>query len=132
MDSRFEIPGTNIRFGLDPILSFFPAAGDLITLAISGMLVYQMQQHGASRKVVIKMMINVLIDVVVGAIPLIGVIFDTIYKANNRNVRLLKEHYQEGKHMGKGTGLIIAFMLVALLILGAILYGMWLILDAIF
>lgn len=132
LDSRFVIPGTKIRFGLDPIISFIPFAGDLVTVLISSVLVYQMNQYGASRKLVIKMMGNVLVDAVVGAIPLIGVVFDLIYKANDRNVKLLKEHYLEGKHQGSGTGIIIAFLLLIILLVVGILYLFWLLLDYLF
>jgi hypothetical protein len=65
LDSNFLIPGTNIRFGLDPILSFFPVVGDLFTFLISGVLIYTMHQHGASRKVVIKMLLNSTLDAVI-------------------------------------------------------------------
>lgn len=129
MDSKFVIPGTSIRFGLDPILSILPAAGDIVTLLISGMLVFQMQKHGVSRKVVIKMLFNVLIDALIGAIPILGVIFDVYYKANDRNVKLLKEHYQEGKHAGSGTGLILLFLFAVLLLMSAIIYLFYLLIQ---
>src|SRR5690606_16790756 len=103
LDSKFQIPGTGIRFGLDPILSLFPLLGDLITLVFSSMLIYTMSNHGASRKVVIKMLLNAGLDTLIGAIPLVGTVFDIFYRANDRNVKLLREHYYEGKHQGFGT-----------------------------
>lgn len=132
LDSKFEIPGTGIRFGLDPIFSLMPVLGDLITLAISTMLIYTMQKHGASRKVVVKMMINAGLDTLIGAIPLVGTVFDVFYKANDRNVRLLREHYEEGKHQGSGTELLILIVLIALLITAAVVYGIWKLLEWIF
>lgn len=132
LDSRFKIPGTNIRFGLDPLISFIPFAGDVLTTVISSMLVYQMYQYGASRKLVIKMMGNVLLDAVFGAIPVIGVIFDLTYKANDRNVRLLKEHYLEGKHQGSGNWIIILLFFGIILIVAAILYLFWLLFNYLF
>lgn len=132
MDSKFLIPGTNIRFGIDPLLSLFPVAGDLITYLISGVLIYTMYQNGASRKVVIRMIVNSTLDTVIGAIPLVGTIFDVFYRANDRNVRLLKEHYFEGKHHGSGNGTLIAIALVALLVVAAAIYGMWKLFEAIF
>lgn len=132
MDSRFEIPGTGIRFGLDPILSFMPLFGDLVTLGISGMLIYTMHNHGASRKVVIKMMLNAVFDTVIGAIPVVGTVFDVFYRANERNVKLLKEYYHEGKHQGSGKGLLIAMLLLTLLIIGALGYGIWKLFEALF
>lgn len=132
MDSKFLIPGTKIRFGIDPILSLFPVIGDLITYFISGLLIYTMHNHGASRKVVIRMIANSTLDTIIGAIPLVGTFFDIFYRANDRNVRLLKEHYFEGKHQGSGNGILIAISLAALLIVAAAVYGIWKLFEAIF
>ena len=96
LDSRFLIPGTNIRFGIDPVMSLFPIVGDLMTYVVSGMLIYTMYNEGASGKVVIKMILNSTLDAIIGTIPLVGTVFDIFYRANDRNVRLLKEHYFEG------------------------------------
>src|SRR5690606_31739275 len=125
LDSRFEIPGTGIRFGLDPLLSLFPVAGDLITFVISGMLIYTMKRHGASREVVVKMLLNAALDTLIGAIPLVGTVLDVFYRANERNVRLLREYYHEGKHQGSGTGLLIAIIAVALVIVAAFVFLIW-------
>jgi len=132
LDSKFRIPGTNIRFGLDPIFGLLPVAGDLGTMLISLSLIYTMYQHGASGKLVAKMLLNVLIDAVFGSIPVIGAFFDIYYKANNRNVKLLKQFHQEGKHRGSAIGVVIAVLIVTLLIMAGLIYGAWLILDFIF
>jgi hypothetical protein len=132
MDSRFLIPGTNIRFGIDPLMSLFPIVGDLMTYIVSGMLIYTMHNEGASRKVVIKMILNSTLDAIIGAIPLVGTIFDIFYRANDRNVKLLKEHYLEGKHQGSGTGLLIVIAIVAIALVGSALYGVYKLLEAIF
>lgn len=131
LDSKFEIPGTGIRFGLDPLLSLLPLLGDLITLLISSMLIYTMHNHGASRKVVVKMMLNAGLDTLIGAVPLVGTVFDVFYRANERNIRLLREHYYEGKHQGSGTGLLVLIFLIALLIIAAVVYGVWKLIEAI-
>jgi hypothetical protein len=132
MDSKFLIPGTNIRFGIDPLMSLFPIVGDLMTYIVSGMLIYTMHNEGASRKVVIKMILNSTLDAIIGAIPLVGTIFDIFYRANDRNVKLLKEHYLEGKHQGSGTGLLIVIAIVAIAFVGLALYGTYKLLEAIF
>src|SRR5688500_15556510 len=132
LDSKFEIPGTGIRFGLDPILSLMPVLGDLITLIISSMLIYTMHNHGASRKVVVKMMLNAGLDTIIGAIPLVGTVFDVFYRSNERNIKLLKEHYYEGKHQGSGTGLLLTIFLIAILVIAAVVYGIWQLFEAIF
>lgn len=132
MDSRFIIPGTNIRFGIDPLFSLFPIIGDLITYIISGALIYNMHNHGASRNVVIKMILNSTLDAVIGTIPLVGTIFDIFYRANDRNVKLLQEHYYEGKHQGSGNGILIVIAVIAITIVVAACYGMYKLLEAIF
>lgn len=132
LDSKFQIPGTKIRFGLDPILSLMPVLGDLITLIISSMLIYTMHNHGASRKVVVKMMLNAGLDTAIGAIPLVGTVFDVFYRSNERNIKLLKEHYYEGKHQGSGTGLLLVIFVIAILVIAALVYGIWQLFAAIF
>jgi hypothetical protein len=132
LDSRFVIPGTNIRFGFDPILSLFPVVGDLFTFLISGVLIYTMHQQGASRKVVIKMLLNSTFDAIIGAIPLIGTVFDVFYKSNDRNIRLLKEHYFEGKHQGSGNGILIVVAVACIVIVVAACYGMYKLFEAVF
>jgi hypothetical protein len=132
MDSRFLIPGTKIRFGIDPLLSLFPIFGDLLTYIISGMLIYTMHNQGASRKVVIKMILNATLDTLIGAIPLVGTVFDVFYRSNDRNVRLLKEHYLEGKHQGSGNGLLLLIAIVAVVVVAAAFYGMYKLWQAVF
>jgi len=132
LDSRFLIPGTNIKFGIDPVMSLFPVVGDLMTYVVSGMLIYTMYNEGASGKVVIKMILNSTLDAIIGTIPLVGTVFDIFYRSNDRNVRLLKEHYFEGKHQGSGKGLLIVVALSAVVLVGAASYGMFKLLESIF
>lgn len=132
MDSKFTIPGTSIRFGLDPILSLFPLLGSFSTWIISTVLIAIMFRNGASGKLVIRMMINASLDAIISSIPLIGSVFDIFYKANDRNVKLLKQYYQEGKHRGKGIGLLLITLLVILLILGLIIYLIFIVSREIF
>ncbi len=125
MDDKFKIPGTNFRFGLDPLLNLIPIVGDLSGFAVSAMLVATMAKNGASRKIVILMLINIIIDTTIGAIPIIGNIFDFAYKSNTKNIRLLKEHYQDGKHQGKGTGIIVLIVVILLVFLILITFLMY-------
>jgi len=122
LDNQFRFPGTNFRFGLDPILNLVPILGDVSGFLLSLVLLATMLKHGVSRKLVILMALNILIDTVIGAIPLIGNIFDFYFKSNARNIRLLREHYEEGKHQGSGWGLIIGVFLFLFAILGVLIY----------
>lgn len=106
MDDRFRLKGTKFRFGLDPLINLVPFLGDIIGFSISFLLVLVMWRNGASRKVVMLMIINVLIDLTIGAIPVIGNLFDFFFKANKKNVILLNQYYYEDKHQGKGNDVL--------------------------
>ena len=125
MDEKFRLPGTNFRFGLDPLLNLIPIVGDLSGFAVSAVLMVTMAKHGASKKVIILMAINIILDTTIGAIPVIGQIFDFAYKSNTKNIKLLKEHYQEGRHAGSGNGIIAIVLILLLLFLGLMVYAVW-------
>jgi hypothetical protein len=120
MDSQFQLPGTRFRFGLDPLLGLIPVVGDLSTFAVSGALLLTMMRHGASGAVAVRMVLNILLDTIVGAIPILGNIFDFAYKSNDRNVALLRRHYAEGTHQGSGKGLLAALLLGLLVVFGLV------------
>ena len=132
MDSQFKIPGTNIRFGLDPLIGLVPGAGDFVTFLISGYMVMILAQNGASGFVLARMTLNILIDALVGSIPLLGDIFDVAFKANRRNMKLMHEHYVEGRHRGGAWKVVVPVLLVILAVIIALAWVsykifMWLI-----
>lgn len=132
MDEQFRIPGTDFRFGLDPLINLFPVLGDLSGFIISAGLLVAMAKRGAGNKLVVLMAINIFLDSTIGAIPVIGTIFDFYFKSNSRNFKLMREHYVNGKHQGSGKNtlmlaLAILFMLTALLLLILWKLGEWLI-----
>jgi hypothetical protein len=91
LDTAFILPGTNVRFGLDGLIGLVPGIGDAITTAMSLYIVLEARQLGAPQHVIARMLGNVLLDGVVGAVPLVGDAFDVLWRANRRNVRLLRE-----------------------------------------
>jgi len=123
MDSQFRLPGTRFRFGLDPLLGLVPIVGDLSTTAVSVALLLTMLRHGASGAVVVRMAGNILLDTVVGAVPVLGNVFDFAYKSNERNVALLRRHYAEGRHGGSGKGLVALLLLAFLAVFGLVAWG---------
>ncbi|WP_242916257.1 DUF4112 domain-containing protein [Pontibacter liquoris] len=125
MDSQFRLPGTNFRFGLDPILGLLPFAGDLASFGVSAMLIVTMARHGASGKLVALMLVNVALDTLIGSIPILGNIFDFAYKANDRNVRLLRRHYEEGKYQGSGKGVIAGVLIGLVVLLVFLAWSLW-------
>ncbi|RYY05746.1 MAG: DUF4112 domain-containing protein, partial [Sphingobacteriaceae bacterium] len=114
-------------FGLDPLLNLIPFVGDISGFLVGAALVLVMAKNGVSRKVVILMVVNIFVDAIIGGIPLIGNVFDFYYKSNTRNINLLKEHYEEGKHQGSGTGVLIAVFIVLFLLFAGFLYLMYLV-----
>ncbi|MCW3089985.1 MAG: hypothetical protein JWP81_1054 [Ferruginibacter sp.] len=116
MDSQFKIPGTNIKFGLDPLIGLIPGAGDFATLLISGYMVMILARNGASGFVLARMTMNILIDALIGSIPILGDIFDVGFKASQRNMKLMHEHYVQGRHRGGAWKLVIPVLFVLLLL----------------
>ncbi|TXF85987.1 DUF4112 domain-containing protein [Neolewinella aurantiaca] len=123
LDTRFRIPGTDMRFGVDFLLGLVPGAGDLISLGMSGVLVATMAKNGASGMLVARMLFNVALDALVGTIPVLGNIFDLVYKANYRNAVLMREFYGEGEHQGSAwpvvLGVIVAIIAIFVLAIWA-------------
>ncbi|MGB3555598.1 MAG: DUF4112 domain-containing protein [Jannaschia sp.] len=94
MDSRYRVPGTNIRFGWDALIGLIPGVGDIATLGPAGFILLEAHRMGAPNGVKARMMANTGIDWVVGTIPLVGDLFDVGLKANRRNVALLRGHLE--------------------------------------
>jgi Domain of unknown function (DUF4112) len=92
LDSAFRIPGTNFRFGWDPLIGLIPGAGDLVSTALSAYMIYLAARFRLPPKIFLKMLVNLGIEATVGTIPLIGDIFDAFFKANIRNFELLEKH----------------------------------------
>ena len=92
LDTAFLIPGTNIRFGIDALIGLVPGIGDAITTLMSLYIVREARALGAPRLLVARMLANVAIDGVVGAVPLVGDMFDVAWRANRRNMALLQRH----------------------------------------
>jgi hypothetical protein len=92
LDSRFVIPGTNVRFGLDGVIGLVPVAGDIISALISLYLISRASELGLSPWVKTRMVWNVALDTVVGAVPVLGDMFDVSFKSNRRTIALAKRY----------------------------------------
>ncbi|HYF15366.1 MAG TPA: DUF4112 domain-containing protein [Phycisphaerales bacterium] len=89
LDNAIQIPGTNQRVGFDALIGLIPAAGDVISTGLALYIVVEAHRLGASGSVVARMIANIALDLLVGAIPGIGDVADVFIKANQRNVALL-------------------------------------------
>jgi len=96
LDTAFIVPGTNIRFGVDALIGLVPGIGDLITTGLSLYLVHEARQLGAPRHLIVRMLGNVALDGLVGAVPLVGDAFDVMWRSNRRNMALLRRWMQRG------------------------------------
>ena len=95
MDGAFVLPGTNIRLGLDVIIGLVPVAGDVVSGVISSYLIWEARQLGAPKWLIARMMANTLLDTTVGAIPVLGDAFDVMFRANMKNMALLRRHMEK-------------------------------------
>ncbi|ELZ89157.1 DUF4112 domain-containing protein [Haloferax sulfurifontis] len=132
LDEAFEIPGTNYRVGLDPILGLVPGIGDATASALSAYILVEAAMLGVPRATLARMLGNVVLDATVGSLPLVGDVFDAAWKANARNVRLLETRYDDASPAAAAADrrfLLAAVAAIALLLvaLGAatVLVALW-------
>ena len=92
LDERFRIPGTSQRIGLDGLLGLLPGVGDTVGTLLSTYILFEAAQIGVPRSTLLRMIANIALDTVVGAIPVVGDIFDVAWKANKKNVALLNAY----------------------------------------
>jgi hypothetical protein len=94
LDTAVLIPGTNIRFGVDALIGLVPGIGDMITTAMSSWLIYEAHRLGISRFALARMIGNVMVDGLFGAVPIVGDVFDVAFRANRRNMAILREQLE--------------------------------------
>lgn len=92
LDSALRVPGTSIRFGADSLLNLVPGLGTLTAQGLSAYLIWEASRLGAPRGTLMRMAANVGIDFAISAVPVVGWVSDVFYKANLRNMALLREH----------------------------------------
>lgn len=92
MDSQFQIPGTQIRLGLDAILGLVPGIGDGVSALVSAYIFQQLRKHDLPWYTQARMVGNILLDFIMGAVPLVGDLLDIGFKANRSNISLARKH----------------------------------------
>ena len=115
------MPGTELRFGLDPVISFlFPVAGDTIGALLSAYIILVSVRYGLPKSVITRMVFNVVADFAVGSVPLLGDLFDFAWKSNDKNMKLLEKHARGpgGSFWSDWAWLFILFGIGILLIVG--------------
>lgn len=94
LDARFAIPGTQLRIGLDGLLGLLPGLGDALGGLLSLWLVFEARRLGAPPSLLLRMLLNLGLDAALGTVPLAGDLFDVLFKANLRNIALLRRHLE--------------------------------------
>ena len=128
LDSRYRIPGTNIRFGIDPLLSLVPGVGDLASPIFALVLITHALQLHVPRVVVARMAINALVDAIVGTVPIAGTVGDIFWRANVANLALLEQHARPGETPSRGDYAVVFTIagVFGLLLLIPVIVGVWL------
>jgi hypothetical protein len=120
LDSAFVVPGTSYRVGLDPILGLVPGLGDLVSPLFTIGILWQARELAIPRVVLLRMILNVAIDSLLGAVPVVGDLFDFAWKANNKNLALVERHAQEERTASAGDWLFVGLTVVSVLFLAII------------
>ena len=128
LDSAFRIPGTTVRFGLDPVLGLVPGMGDVTTPLFSAVLLLQAVRLRIPKVVQLRMLLNAAIDLAIGLVPLVGDLFDVAWKANVRNLALLERYAQPGARATRADWAFVLVVLgvLALLAITPLLFIGWL------
>lgn len=113
MDESIRLPG-GYRIGWDPIIGLIPGIGDAIGLAVSGYVVAQAGRAGIGKFVLARMIANVVIEALIGVVPLVGDVFDAMFKANVRNLRLVERHLANPRSTRRRSAGFVVVVLLAL------------------
>lgn len=104
LDSSIRVPGTDYRVGLDPILGILPGVGDSVATLISLYIVLEAVRADVPASTLLRMLLYVGVDAVIGSIPVLGTVFDAAWKANEWNARLLASHLEDQRATAEATG----------------------------
>lgn len=111
LDTFFVIPGTRIRFGIEPIIGLIPILGDQVTALISAALLYRSVQHRLPKVALVRMALNILINAVVGMVPLVGDLFVLWYKPNIRNYKILQRFAGQTSAVTTGDWMFVSILI---------------------
>ena len=117
LDNAITIPGTRVGIGLDPLLGFIPLGGDFLGVMLSAYIVLEAARLGAPRATLGRMVFNIIIDGLLGALPVLGDFFDFAWTANEYNIKLLEEHLRfPGQSKSADVWFVLALLLGLLLV----------------
>jgi hypothetical protein len=122
LDNAILIPGLNYRIGLDPLLGLFPGAGDVVSMVLSAYIVVEAARFGLSASTLIRMMLNILLEAILGTVPVVGDAMDFVWKANAQNLALLEAHldHPDPNQSADRRVVFIVFLILGLMLAGTI------------
>ncbi|MFO7847706.1 MAG: DUF4112 domain-containing protein [Balneolaceae bacterium] len=133
LDSWFTIPGTTIKVGLDPIIGLVTGLGDLAGASLSVYFMFYATKLGANTSVLLRMFMNIMADLIIGMIPVLGDLFDVAWKANLRNAKLLDKLEAEPEKLGNESTVLIwlLFTALVLILIGIVIAIVWAIAEVV-
>jgi hypothetical protein len=121
LDELVGVPGTPIKVGLDPIIGLIPVAGDALAAVVGTWVIVEASRFGIPRIVLGRMIVNLLVDLGIGAIPLLGDVYDVFFRSNSRNLDLFRRHALDPDASTRGEQAFLAGL--ALLVIGVLWLG---------
>lgn len=126
LDNSIQIPGLKFRIGVESLLGMIPIFGDILGAAISSYILFLAAKLGAAKITLLRMALNVAIESAVGVVPIVGDLFDFGWKANRRNVDLLKAHLKDPTKARRTDWVFALLMILALIaILALFAWAAW-------
>jgi hypothetical protein len=129
LDNSIPVPGTGRRFGIDALIGFVPVLGDMVSGGIGLFVVWRASRYGLPRIAVARMLANTVIDIAVGAIPILGDAFDLWFKANTRNLAIMRRHLEEPAASTRDDWLVVAGLVGA--VVAVVLLLGWLVVSVV-
>ena len=132
LDAGIAVPGTSIRVGLDPLLGLVPGLGDAAGALLAAWILVEAIRLGASRPTLARIASNIAVDALIGAVPVVGDVFDVVWKANLKNVALLERHAIDPAAARKSDRLFVALLgggvvvVCGALVMGGVALTAWL------
>jgi hypothetical protein len=133
MDTAFRVPGTKVRFGVDPLIGLFPGIGDGAGAVVSVFLIGMSARYGLPKIVLARMALNALINGVIGTVPFAGDLFSVWFKSNAANYELLRKHAGPRRASTTWDWMFVGGLIGAVLLgIGLALVGVWVVLSGLF
>ena len=123
LDDLVPVPGTSQRVGVDPLIGLIPIVGDAVAAAVGGWVILEAARFGVPRVALARMVVNLLVDLGIGAIPLLGDVLDVVSRSNSANLRIFREHALDPDASTSGHRAF--FLGLALVLVGAIWALVW-------